>query len=51
MKSGNGAPRISKIQQASTIKFGGTGIPSSGTGALPWVHGKGPGTTKPKKKK
>ena len=50
MKSGNGAPRISKIQQASTIKFGGTGIPGL-PNQLPWVHGKGPGATKPKKKK
>jgi hypothetical protein len=52
MKSGNGAPRNSKIFTGNKVSFGNGGNKGPGTtSGLPWVQGKGPGTAKPAKKK
>jgi hypothetical protein len=52
MKSGNGAPRNSKIATHSNINFGkGQTFGGGHNSNLPWVNGKGPSAQKPKKKK
>jgi hypothetical protein len=50
MKSGNGAPRVSKIVNRGNVSFGGPKGGPNQPGGLPWVQGKGPNAKKAKKK-